>query len=125
MPIDVRWDNEARDVIRITIDGEWTLDEAFSSLDDERRLHDEVPHSAAVIVDLSRAGDPPKGMLTQLAKFHRRSPTESRELLVVAGARGLTKSMSQIFAAAFSNHASVETVEDAQALIARRRAQAG
>lgn len=123
MPVTTTWANESHDIVLITFDGEWTIEDVLRAVTEEGQLHEQVSHPVAGIVDLRRAGPPPRGIMASFAKIYRAMP--QREMGVVVGATGLLAQIANVFINAFGTHVPASTLEEAYVLIADKRAGKG
>lgn len=92
MPIEVRWDNEEKTVIRWIYSAAWSWEEAYWAHEHEVALIESVDHVVDAIADMRQAHGLPKGSLTMginlMNKSHKRI-----DLLVVLGANRLIQNM--------------------------------
>lgn len=91
MAIQVQWDDEHQQIIRVEVEGRWSWDELQSTLEHTIEMMDTVPHKVDFIIDVSRSHLIPSGA-TQAAQSVATPETHPNEgIKVVVGANALMR----------------------------------
>src|SRR5262245_50437159 len=126
MPIQVNWDDESKTIIHVNVEGDWTWDEFYQSLDQGGALLDSANHRVDFIVHMENSKTMPMGALNHGRKIMTMDHP-NRGLTVYTGDTGLMKALLQIGrrmepeAVEKYDHAFTPTDEDARKIILERR----
>lgn len=87
MPILVKWDNDAKTVIRQSFEGAWTWQEFFDSCSKENAgLMKTVPHTVHILSDFTQSGPLPfGGAISQSRNVMKYYPPNWGIIVIVSG----------------------------------------
>jgi hypothetical protein len=126
MPIQVKWDDESKTIIHVSVDGDWTWEEFYQSFDQGKTLLESVNHKVDFVVHMENAKTMPLGALNHGRKIMTMDHP-NRGLTVYTGETGLMKALIQIGrrmepeAVAKYDHTFAVTDDDARKIIGERR----
>lgn len=128
MPVSVRWENDAHDLIRFDFVGRWTWEETHKALDQNLALLDSVDYVVDFIVDMLQSDGLPSGVLQQLKRVAELNHPNSG-LTIYVGVNPLLNALGAAFRRTYPRTAVIyafdfaKTIEEAHAKIARWRAE--
>ena len=83
MPVKVSWEDDAKRIMRYTIEGNWTWDEFYPEYHRALALEKAVFHRVDVIVDISNTGRLPMNILAHVRTFADEMPPNVELVVVV------------------------------------------
>jgi hypothetical protein len=115
MPIDIRWYNEAQNIIYIHYQGQWTLEDFHKMLDKSYELtYASAPFVA--VGDFTDSSMLPSGLLSTGRRVEQTTPSHRLMLILIQPNSlllMLMKVVSKIYPKAFDNAVIVSTLQDA------------
>ena len=121
------WDNEAKTILYTHIEGRWTLDEHYRSIETSRAMLAEVDHPVVFILDFSESGPPPAKLLTA-GRNMSRGQSPNLEQIVFVNANRLMEMLidviRKIYPSGVRKMAFADTVDDARLIARETLAQA-
>jgi hypothetical protein len=124
MPITVEWDNPEKTVVRMTMIGKWTWDEAYAGAAEGYALLESVDYEVGVILDMTQTHHTPDRAITNAqAMIKRRHPRTG--LTVFVRANTLFTTMWNIFSRLYTvlahkqNSVFAQTLDEARAILAK------
>jgi hypothetical protein len=124
MPITVEWDNPEKTVIRMSMIGTWTWDEAYTRASEGYALLESVDYEVGIIIDMTQSHHvPDRAISNAQAMIRRRHPRTG--LTVFVRANTLFTTMWNIFSRIYTalakkqNSVFADTLEDARAILAK------
>lgn len=129
MNIDVKWDNEAKTIIRYVYKNGWNWDDYFAAIKAAADLEDTVDHKVDVIMDFHDANMIPQGAVTQVQRAFAYPRHPNIGLTVFVGANAFIRAIEGIgrklapSAAKKWDLAFAATLEEAYHIIESRRIQ--
>jgi hypothetical protein len=125
MAIDVQWSDEQKTVLHWKFEGSWSWEEYHAVNDQSVALRAETQGTIVYLVDMSESKLFPEHVLGNLRTIGNTMQGHN-DLTIVIANNVLVKAMSRIFRAMFpqinETLVIVETMEQAQAIIAKRQA---
>lgn len=125
MSIELKWEDEAKTILRHTYKGAWTVEEFYRAVDESRALLLEVGHPVDLIIDMREGPNPPRGIAPAYQYADRKVPPNQRLIVMVDPSeymRTFNRVVEGIAPRASQNRHVVETIEDAHELIEAYRA---
>jgi hypothetical protein len=125
MPTSCTWDDDAKSIIYVAYEGDWTWEEYFEASDTSREMAQSVTHRVDVICDFKRGRSPRTG--SQMANGQRAMRNLAPNTGIVVTVDNLfTKTLLGIFKAIDRRLGAIifgsASVEEARAIIAKHRA---
>jgi hypothetical protein len=103
MSITVKWDNEAKTIIRQTYERNWQWEEFYAIADQTRALVKTVSHQVDIIADFLESGPLPLGpAITNARRVLSNLPSNWNSLIVVTN-NGFIRVMVMMFNSYFAN----------------------
>ncbi|MDX1995152.1 MAG: hypothetical protein SF029_22410 [bacterium] len=123
MSVQVFWDNEDKTVIRAVYEGDVTLEDYYTAIDQTAALMQQVTHSVYHILHRQNVRSQPSTMATVMRYANRKLPANHAGSVII-GSRALTKILVNI-AKSIAPHLAKEvyfadTLEDARRIIAQQ-----
>lgn len=126
MGIRVSWDNDERTIVRQTYEGQWTISDFYNCVDESARLLHSVDGPVDLIVDMRDCTPPPNGIIRGYRYADSKVPDNQRLLIVVQASdiqKVYDRVVDSITLRIGRNRVSVETMDEAYAVIAQQQAQ--
>ncbi len=124
MPITVQWDNDQKTTIRYEFAGRWTWEQLFAANDERDAMMKTVDYRVDLIADLRNTMVVPPGAASQFKRIAQ--ARAGTGVTVVVGANRFMQIMLDVFKLvqrqSESALATAGSLEEARALLARRRA---
>jgi hypothetical protein len=128
MGIAVHWKDEMKAIIVLEFESQWTWDDLYNATQQMYRMLDEIDHTAYTITDLRKSRGVPSGFLAHARRLTMRRDPRIKVSAIV-GANGLVEVAVDIIRKVYKNAIDsavfVDTLEEAEAIIAERRAVTG
>ncbi len=98
MGIEVRWDNEAKTIIRYIYDGRWTWEELDGARDAAAKLEESVSDRINVIVDVQNSKLLPNGTISRARQVATTAPASHPKegITVIVGAGAFVRSIYDV-----------------------------
>lgn len=126
MAIQIAWDDDRQQIIRVTVQGRWTWDELEVALRDTIRMMDSVAHTVHFIIDIRGSHLNVGGALAQAQKAATPATHRNEGVKVVVGANRVVRMLygtyRKLNSAMGKNQEFhfAESIEDAYGFIARK-----
>lgn len=91
MAIQIAWDDERQDIIRVRVEGRWTWDDLEAALGDTIRMMDSVTHVVHFIIDIRGSHLNVGGALAQAQKAATPATHRNEGVKVVVGANRVAR----------------------------------
>jgi hypothetical protein len=126
MGIAVHWKDEMKAIIVLEFESQWTWDDLYNATQQMYRMLDEIDHTACTITDLRKSRGVPSGFLAHARRLTMRRDPRIKVSAIV-GANGLVEVAVDIIRKVYTMDTTLfaETMEEAEAIIAERRAATG
>lgn len=126
MNINMVWDNNEQNVMRVTFAKVWSWDEFDAIVEQAQLMMDEVHHQVDVIIDMRESGAFPERAFWRFHKLINTKHHNRGRVIVVGGnsfIRTLTDTLQRLASDLFDAETFllVSTIEEARASLFRRR----
>lgn len=134
VPVTYGWDNTEKTTLCYRLEGRWTWEECYQSLDESRKLWNSVSHLVDVIVDMAAsAGFPPGNILGHFRNIMMYYHSANVGNAAIVGANDYFRMASELFYKVYiqARHKPtgstllVKDMEAARAALADHRKNAG
>lgn len=126
MPVTMTWDNAEKTIIRVTIEGQWDVNDLHRLINQAPSMMNEVTHSVDGIFDFSRSTSTPTSALMTLSRMEA-TYNDRQRLFIVVGANSYIRTLCNIAAKlapkTFSKLMFVETIHEAYSAIGKHSDQ--
>ena len=126
--ITTEWDNDGKTIMRVTYEQGWTWDDMEGNMLLEQQMLNSVDHKVDVIADF-RGTQLPPGAISRLPKIAQSPPYThpNSSAMVMVGSPAFMKEVVDVYKHVYGQAAKLAMVHDldeARALIAKKREQA-
>jgi hypothetical protein len=126
MPIEALWDDEDRTAVRLVYGSTWSVRDFEEAYRQTREMMDSVPYPVDVITDVRGTSMLPSDGLLGVVRIIQKASAVNTGSVVIVGASAILKAMALVQLRVLKEYKAdyVDTLEEARALLANRRADA-